>query len=578
MSDKIERTLGVIAGWNKLTTQTPETDTTTASEHEFTLEDLFLQLKKLRNLFNPENLTYLEGLVSEHVNNFNNPHRTDLVQLNTSVIQELYKLWLSEGNAGTREEFLKILFQYVQIADLTTTLAGTAQDQVPSVKGVAAVISQHNLDPDAHSTILGTFFKGEELQYSPRMVLDPLCGLPVSVVVSRTTPMNVIDINGHLLSVPSNQLESDCTYGELTWPLFGDVTNQYLQSENFNDAYWTKDNTTIVSSTSIVDMYGSNPAQVLTETTTTNPVEHSITNATPISVTTDEVKCITYFVQPAGRTCIGISVPDTIVGNYPFIHFDLDNNIIFQNAAADTSRICGKMSHLPSGWVRIAIFIKSKITTTISPKLYLLDIIDGDFTYQGTAGLGIAIFGAQMSSGISDFPPYIKTTTTAATIGKTLVSFPLSSDWISDQNGTWVVEFSNVIPLALANPKELFSICAGTAQISIGGKFPATHNNSFYFQAYKNNNATLVNQIMQKNILDDFLVGIYAYSPFTHRAAIKGSNPIDITVSSPINQARNTLYLGTDRYGNNPFNGYLRRIMHYTYTCTANNMQFLLGA
>ena len=42
---KKERIIGSISGWDQLTTNTAEQNTIPSSEHDFTLEDLFLQMK-----------------------------------------------------------------------------------------------------------------------------------------------------------------------------------------------------------------------------------------------------------------------------------------------------------------------------------------------------------------------------------------------------------------------------------------------------------------------------------------------------------------------------------------------------
>lgn len=575
MTDEKQRSIGTLSDWELTTTNSPESTSVPASEHDYTIADLYVLLRELRNFLDPARLEYIEGLITKHLNDFNNPHRTDLAKMGSSVLQELYKAWMEEGNTGSREEFLKVLFQYVKIADILTTLEGTAQDQVPSVRGVATYVDRHNTDPDAHEALMGKYFPGEELAYSPSFCIDALMGMPDSASVSREGEMWYVDPTGKLVSAPENVLPTDFTFGQAMFPLFGDLDNKLLVSDDFSDPYWVPVNGSVEVSTSILTPKRSEFAFLFRESMEENPVEHVLTiSGDPIPVSEGSVYAVTIMVEPYGRPCFGIRVPESVAGQYAYAHFDLENQEYFINDGADHTCICAKMKKLASGMTRICLFFRSKITTTFLPEFYLLDILSGDTTFAGTGELGAAVFGAQISE-CSDLPPYIPSLGSPGVLHKTLIHLNLSP-WFTFDRGALVLEATNVIPLNLSQGKDLYAVGADSAQISMKGKFPTTHNKRFYFSAYNEYNANFLNQWSDENS-DEMITLIHAYSSDLHRFGFSGSEAVDSPVVQTINPLSTFLYLGTDRYGTNPFNGYMKRVVFYPFLCTPGNIQFFLG-
>lgn len=573
MAEKPHRSIGTLADWELATTNSPEVDSVPTSEHDYTLADLYVLLREIRDLFKPEHLEYVEGLITKHINDFQNPHRTDLAKMGSSVLQELYNLWLSEGNSGTREEFLKILFQYVKIADLLTTIAGTARDQVPSVKGVATVVSLHNENPEAHDAIFSKFFPGEELQYPPTYVLDAFVGLPRDVVVTRNSPITYIDALGILKESPINTLPTDFTYGEAMFPLFGDLTNEFLYSEDPSNAYWEKINGTVELSTAILTPRRDSFAFVFKESNTVEPVEHILKPSANMTVAVNEVWAITLFVEPAGRPCFGIRIPESIGGSYPYVHFDLENLEYFINDGADKTAITARIKKLASGMVRICMLFKAKSAGSFTPEFYPIDILSGDANYSGNGQLGSAIFGLQMSK-CNELPPYIPSYGTKGILSKTLVAVPLGT-WFDPTKGTFVFEISNTIPMNYPASKELYSVGTPT-QISLNGRFPASHNNRFYFTGYNAANTSFFTK-WALACLRDYLTVIHGYSATKQNVGFFEGDPIETNVTQPVNPNVTTLYLGSNRFGNNPFNGWLKRVIYHPYLCTVDNIHFLLG-
>ena len=573
MADQPSRSIGTLADWELATTNSPEENAIPTSEHDYTLADLYLLLKEVRDLFKPEHLAYVEGLITKHINDFQNPHRTDLIKMGSSVLQELYNIWLSEGNVGTREEFLKILFQYVKIADILTTITGTARDQVPSVKGVATVVKLHDENPEAHANIFANFFPGEEMQYPPTFVLDAFIGLPRSVLVRRNSPITYVDSLGILREAGIDTLPTDYTFGPGMFPLFGALTNEFLRSEDISNSYWTKKNGTVELSTSIMTPKRDSFAHVFKESNTINPVEHTISPSVTTDVSLNEIWTISVFVEPAGRPCFGIRIPESIGGAYPYVHFDLENLEYFINDGADKTAISARIKKLSSGMIRICMIFKAKATSAFSPELYPLDILSGDANYVGNGELGTAIFGLQMTK-CDEMPPYIPSAGTKGSIAKTTVSVPLG-DWFDPTKGTFALEISNTLPINCAASKEVFSIGDGST-IGINGRFPAAHNSRFYFTGYNSLNTAFFNK-WASPCTRDLLTVVHGFSATKHNVGFFEGDPIETNVTQSVNPNCSMLYLGSNRYGNNPFSGWLKRVVYYPQLCTLDNIHFLLG-
>ena len=574
MAEKPHRSIGTLADWELATTNSPEVDSVPTSEHDYTLADLYVLLREIRDLFKPEHLEYIEGLITKHINDYQNPHRTDLAKMGSSVLQELYNLWLSEGNNGTREEFLKVLFQYVKIADILTTITGTARDQVPSVKGVATVVKLHDENPIAHDTIFAKFFPGEEMKYPPSYALDALIGLPRNAIVTRNSDMTYIDGRGILCVAPPDILPTDFTYGEAMFPLFGDLTNECLYSEDFSNAYWSKTNGTIELSPSIMTPRRNSFAQVFKESNTVNPVEHIIKPTAAVTVAANEVWAISAFVEPAGRPCVGIRIPNAIGGPYSYVHFDLETLEYFINDGADATLITARIKKLSSGMVRVCMLFKAKAAGTFVPELYPIDILSGDANYAGNGSLGIALFGFQVSK-CTELPPYIQSGATKGTLTKTLVTIPLDSSWYDPAKGSFVFEVSNVISINIPTSKELYTV-GNASQIALNGRFPAAHNNRFYFTAYNNLNTAFFTKWSDPCLRDNQIL-VHGYDTTKQIVGFFEGDPIETNVTQVSNPNCTNLYLGASRFGANQFNGWLRRMAYYPYKCTADNIHFLLG-
>jgi hypothetical protein len=117
----------------------------------------------------------------------NNPHEVTVDQLKTKVIQVIYETWLSEGYQGSLQNFIDLLFQYIEIADDAKMQEGTSEVAVPSVAVFQHAIDRHDEDLGAHEELINPMFPGNEKIVSPILVLSSLVGAPRDIASNLTS-------------------------------------------------------------------------------------------------------------------------------------------------------------------------------------------------------------------------------------------------------------------------------------------------------------------------------------------------------------------------------------------------------
>ena len=572
---KRKQVLGSISGWDRLTTAEPEDSTHIPSnDHEYTLPDLYLELKGLINRLDPNQIEYLIKLISEHINDKNNPHQDTLEKMGTSVIKELYNLWIETGHIGDEDTFLKQLFQYVRIADLETTLKGEALDQVPSVYTAAKLVEKHNTDMDAHANLLEAIFPGSPLPGYPTYAVHASVGIPDVIEVKRTGKQYVVNPYGIFVECPENTLLPDYTFGEPAYPIFGAYSNAITYSEDFSKSVWTKTNCTIEKSSAVTSPRVENDfAYFMKETQDTTTKVHRLTYTA--SFVTDKVYTFSVYVYPVNRNAFRLNVHDNIAGTYSEAGFDLEDELIFLNDQRETDRVYAGMSKLPSGWFRLWLTFKSKATRDDTLDLILADIYDGDQSYIGNGLSGACLFGAQLSEG-SMVPPYLYTNGSAVSCGTTSVRLPLDSSWYNPKASTIVMETNNITPLVQLATHELYTFGDGATSIAINARFPTSHKGRPYFVSHGTNNTAMKSRWGVATDKERIIVG-QSYNDSEMSYVFTGGEPVSDKLTSVINQNSKYLYIGCDRYLNNPMNGYLFRFEYYPFKCTLDNLKYFLG-
>lgn len=575
-SNSDQRSVGSISGWDEITTKDPETGEIPRSDHRYTIIDLEIMLRAVRKMFNPDYLIKIEEMIYRHAHDTDNPHQIDLADLNTDVVNELYLTWKEEGYTGTREQFLKVLFQYVEIADIETCLKGEAYDKLTPVKGVAEMLRVHNESEDSHDILLNKIFPGSEILNDPSYAIKGYLGLPHDIVAVRSTKMWVVSATGILKELAANTLEEDYSLGNAAFPIFGQVTNLALGSESLSSTYYKVYSGSISRSSIHPDMRNTSiGCQTFFESKTSNPVFHGLEYIhTGITTETGKYYTISYFVKAHGRHCCGISVPEACVNTeYPFVHFNLETEQVFLHD--EVNNIFGYIYPVYTGWYRVQMTFKATGASTLKFRIYPLDIHDGDFSYNGLGEIGICIFGVQCTQ-TEYITPYVPTTTATASISGTSLRIPISSDWYSPTQGTFVLDYKPHHTHPTSVNKTLFTVANGTSSISLSIRYPSGYNNRLYFNATAQDNTQLTSFWSIKDEARMRSTCVYAYSPTKHLGATYGSI-VEKTVSKNIRNDPAYFYLGTNRSLGEHLNSYIYGIDYYPTMCEAGHVPFFRG-
>jgi len=168
-------------------------------------------------------------------------------------------------------------------------------------------------------------------------------------------------------------------------------------SEEFDNAAWTKGNTSIVAN-AINDINGSLTADKLNETATTGI--HSASQS--VTISSAGTYTVSVYVKAAERTFFRIADAAVTFGAI----FNLSSGSVVSNAGA--SVISSDIVSKADGW----FLASATFSSTTGSKGYFFETMPNGSTisHLGVAGSGVYICGAQLESG-SMVTPYQKTTT-----------------------------------------------------------------------------------------------------------------------------------------------------------------------
>ena len=202
-------------------------------------------------------------------------------------------------------------------------------------------------------------------------------------------------------------------------------TNLALYSEQFDNAAWTKTNTTITANaTTSPDGYAN--ADKLVEDTSTGT--HQIQKILTVSAAT--VYTTSVFVKYAGREWIRFT--DAQSSNR--IHFNTLTGVF---GTTSGTVIDYNSTTLGDGWYKLSLTTTS-VGTAYTPRITLAEA-DNDITYTGDGTSGVYIYGAQLEAG-AYATSYIPTLGAAVTRGGDACSKTGISSLIGQTEGTIYLE------------------------------------------------------------------------------------------------------------------------------------------
>jgi hypothetical protein len=311
-------------------------------------------------------------------------------------------------------------------------------------------------------------------------------------------------------------------------------TNLALRSEQFDNAYWTKSNSTI-SANSIISPSGIQNADKL--------IENNGTGAkwvffTP-TVTTGSTYTYSIYAKKAERNFVYINA---FSGTAKITWFNLNTGTVGTSQSGIAS-----IQNVGNGWYKCSL----TITIVAGTQFYLVGVSNADSVadYTGNGTSGIHIWGAQLELG--SYPTsYIPTVASTVTRNADVISKTGISSLIGQSIGTIFCEFvvynnNDAIPFNLVN-NNWNSGASMYLQINNSGNFQITgFNNTILIIAFDTGIPAVKGQRYKCALV---------YNNTTIKLFINGALITTNTIATPV--VANNLFLslldsGIEKYGQN---------------------------
>jgi hypothetical protein len=226
---------------------------------------------------------------------------------------------------------------------------------------------------------------------------------PTLILGANNWAIEEDNILGYALGSSSNQYlpreisftrGSDATYTDSTGVIRPACWNLAGYSEEFNNAYWTKQQSSIIANDTVAPD-GTLTADRFTEDTSNS--NHRIFNGGAITVSNSIASTYSVYLKSAGRTRAWVRDND-LLGAL----FNLATGTIVSIDASATATI----TSIADGWYRCTI---TRINSTSNGRIVIYLDNDTSDSYTGNGTSGIYIWGAQLVQG-SEPLAYLRTT------------------------------------------------------------------------------------------------------------------------------------------------------------------------
>jgi len=331
-------------------------------------------------------------------------------------------------------------------------------------------------------------------------------------------------------------------------------TNLLTRSEEFNDAAWTKTNSSITANAA-TSPSGTVTADKLIEALDVNLVHQTTqSSVTIVSLGAYTASC---YVKADTRTRVRIGF---LVAGTSGVTADANltaGTITAASAFGGGSAVGSSIQAINNGWYRITVSGTGAAGTSGECRLELLDA-SGNRQYNGDGTSGLFIWGAQLEAGA--FPTsYIPTTTTALTRAADVASVNTLSPWFNASTGTLFTESQQL-------PGQTAAVFPRIAVIDDGST-----NNSI-LNLWRSDTSRLYGAV-RVGAVDQADVGTtgvtqtnvnkigFAYATNDFAASVNGGAPSTDTLGA-VPSGLTTLRIGRSS-GTDFLNGYLRRITYY---------------
>jgi len=157
--------------------------------------DVYKILKNLTDIYDIEKLYYIQNTLAQHSGDINNPHNIEIIGLSKDILLKLYEAWIEEGHNTTYDEFITILFNYIEIIEEPELQNDEYYEKAISVKNLHKFLWYYHTGPFyVHENIMDTMFIG--------LVKEGLCPVlsfdtfPIDLIVDLQLICLTIELKG----------------------------------------------------------------------------------------------------------------------------------------------------------------------------------------------------------------------------------------------------------------------------------------------------------------------------------------------------------------------------------------------
>jgi hypothetical protein len=256
--------------------------------------------------------------------------------------------------------------------------------------------------------------------------------------VTRATTATRTNASGLIESTPINEPRLDYSLGSCPNILLEPQrTNLALRSEEFNDATWTKANSSVTAN-STTSPSGVINADTLAADGTNN--QHFVNQLN--SFTLGVSYTLSVYLKKGTNNFAQLYAFSTIGGM--FANFDLNNGVVGTLGTTTGSNPTSSITNVGNGWYRCAITFVPTITLISGFAIMPVTSASAARAETNTLSTSVFIWGAQLEAG-AYATSYIPTTSASVTRNADVISRGniFTNGLITASGGTWFVDIRN---------------------------------------------------------------------------------------------------------------------------------------
>lgn len=405
---------------------------------------------------------------------------------------------------------------------------------------------------------------------APSLYLDFIAGgsFDPRITFSRGTTATYVGSNGLIQSAAINTPRFD--YDPVTLAAKGLLieeqrTNLLTYSEQFDNAAWTKTNSTVTANATTAPD-GTTTADKLLDNSTSGV--HSVQQNIVASTTAGLSYSGSVFVKAAERGFVLVGLGGGAYTTSPYVSVNLSTGAISVVNGAATAF---SATQYPNGWWRVSV-----TGTTLSTGTATLDVrvsTDGTWAnrmYVGD-GSGIFIWGAQGEAGsfATSYIPTVASQVTRSADVATMTGTNFSS-WYNQSEGTFVASGDTAKPSGVSQTANAFYANDGTSGNAVSLRF-GTSAVTGLVQAGSVAQTAFAGASYTANTPVNWAI---AYKTDDTALCVAGGTvAVDTSVTVPT--ALTQINIGARNSSLDPVNGHIRAIAYYNTRLTNTQLQAL---